>query len=71
MKWLDKLYHKFLWFAGFREGEHVSDMLARQKARLGPGWWAMVAFTFFAVLLVIAFLVWLTIHIVTYKLKNK
>ena len=71
MKWPDKAYHWFLWFTGFREGEHISDMLARQKARLGKGWWTLPALTFFAVLLVIAFLIWLTIHIATFKLKNK
>jgi hypothetical protein len=71
MKWLDRLYHKFLWFTGFREGEHISDMLARQKGRLGPGWWTLPALTFLFVLGLLAFLVWLTIHIATYKLKNK
>jgi len=70
MKRLDKAYHAFLWFCGFREGEHISDMLARQKSRLGKAWWTFPALTFFAVLLLIAFLVWLTIHIATYKLRH-
>ena len=36
--WLDKLYHKFLWFTGFRKGEHISDMLpARSRGLAGCG----------------------------------
>jgi len=71
MKWLDKAYHKFLWFCGFREGEHISDMLARQKARFGSWWWFFPVTTFLAFLALGAFLVWLTIHIATFKLHNE
>lgn len=71
MKWLDKAYHWLLWLAGFQEGEHVSDMLARQKSRLGARWWTFPALTFLCALGLLAFLVWLTIHVATYKLKTK
>lgn len=71
MKWLDKAYHAFLWFCGFREGEHISDMLARQKSRLGKGWWTFPVLTFLVLLGLIGFATWLTIHIVTFKLRNK
>ena len=71
MKWVDRIYHAALWLCGFREGEHVSDMLARQKSRLGKAWWTLPVLTFLFVLGLLAFLVWLTIHIATYKLKNK
>ena len=71
MKWLDKIYHAALWLCGFQEGEHVSDMLARQKSRLGKAWWTFPALTFLFALGLIAFLVWLTIHIATFKLRVK
>lgn len=71
MKWLDRAYHALLWLGGFREGEHASDMLARQKSRLGKGWWTFPALTFLFVLGLLAFLIWLTIHIATFKLRQK
>jgi hypothetical protein len=64
---MDVIYHKFLWFCGFAEGEHISDMLARQKQRLGLIWW------FFPILTIIGFLGftgWLFWHIATFKLKG-
>lgn len=67
MKWIDKIYHALLWFCGFQEGEHISDLLARQKKRLGKWWW------FFPITTIMAFLgitVWLVVHISTFKLKR-
>jgi len=64
---MDKVYHKFLWFTGFREGETVSALLARQKLRLGVFWWA---FPIITVVGFLAFTVWLIIHIATFKLKR-
>ncbi len=60
---LDKVYHFFLWFTGFQKEEHISDMLARQKARLGIGWWSFPVLTFLI-------LFWLFWHIATFKLKK-
>ena len=62
--WLDKLYHKFLWFTGFRKGEHISDMLARQKQRLGWVWWLLPIVTIGGFL---GFTGWLFWHIATYR----
>jgi hypothetical protein len=65
---IGKVCHAILWFLGFPAGEHISDMLARQKLRLGKGWWA------FPILTIAGFLtvaVWLTIHIATFKLRRK
>jgi len=41
---IDKIYHGFLWFCGFLEGEHISDMLWRQKDRLGRWYYLLLAF---------------------------
>lgn len=70
MRWLDKAYHWLLWLGGFQEGEHVSDMLARQKARIGGWWWVLVAITLLIILGVFIAALWLTRHIATYKLRR-
>ena len=51
-----KLYHALLWLLGFAPGEHITDMLRRQKRRLGFFWWLGLAggSGFFA---------WLILHI--------
>ncbi len=51
-------YKSFLWFWGFAEGEHITDMLRRQKQRLGGKvWWAGVSGIF-------GFLIWLVLHVI-------
>lgn len=62
---MDWLYHKILWFCGFREGEHVSDMLARQKKRIGWVWWLISISTIVGFL---GFSIWLLWHIATFVL---
>lgn len=52
-----ELYKILLWVWGFAEGEHITDMLRRQKQRLGKAWWAGVGGIF-------AFLIWLVLHII-------
>lgn len=66
----NKVYHKFLWFTGFLEGEHVSDMLARQKERLGVGWWCLPILTVLFIIGLLGFVFWLIWHIATFKLKK-
>jgi len=39
---MDKIYHFFLYWLGFPEGEHITDMLRRQKDRLGVRTWAII-----------------------------
>jgi len=51
------LYKVFLYFWGFAQGEHVTDMLRRQKQRLGKAWWIGVGGVF-------GFLIWLVLHII-------
>jgi len=36
---LINFYHFILWVVGFIEGDTISDMLRRQKERLGIVWW--------------------------------
>ncbi len=52
------VYKALLWFWGFAEGEHITDMLRRQKQRLGNKlWWAGVSGIF-------GFLIWLVLHVI-------
>lgn len=60
---LDKIYHVLLWLLGFREGEHITDMLRRQKDRFGKWWWCIPALSGLAYLSAGAFLSWLFLHI--------
>jgi hypothetical protein len=55
---LDKIYDWFLYNLGFIEGEHFSDMLARQRIRWGKGWFWVVGFTFFVVIGLIGFYIY-------------
>lgn len=68
---MDKIYHSFLWFSGFQKDEHISDLLARQKLRFGKWWWTFPILTIVFTLAFLALEIWLIIHIVTFKLKNK
>ena len=53
-----RVYKTFLWFSGFAEGEHITDMLRRQKQRLGSKvWWVSVSGIF-------GFLIWLVLHVI-------
>ena len=53
-----RVYTAFLWFWGFAEGEHITDMLRRQKQRLGGRvWWVGVSGIF-------GFLIWLVLHVI-------
>jgi hypothetical protein len=67
---MDAIYHKLLWFMGFKTGEHVSDMLARQKKRLGKWWWIFPITTMLATLCLFFFEIYLTIHVATFKLNE-
>jgi hypothetical protein len=67
---VDKIYHTFLWLMGFKTGEHISDMLARQKKRIGRWWWLLPITTIFSTLLLLVFEFYLTAHIATFKLKK-
>ena len=54
---IDKLYHWLLNLMGFLPGEHITDMLRRQKERLGWVWWAgLVTGT--------GFTTWLILHVI-------
>lgn len=65
--WLDKVYHGFLWLCGFKEGEHITDMLRRQKIRLGGWWWFFPVTTIALALSFLGFLIWLILHVLAKK----
>ncbi len=67
---MDKIYHTFLWLMGFQTGEHISDMLARQKKRLGKWWWVFPIITIVATFFFFIFEICLTVHIAMFKLKK-
>jgi hypothetical protein len=56
-KFLGRIYHWFLWLLGFAENEYISDMLKRQKSRLGVVWWVLSLST-------IGGLIWLFFHVI-------
>lgn len=66
---IDKVYHVFLYCMGFptkssevgESGEHITDMLQRQKERFGKLWW-IVAVGW--VVVSNLFYIWLLLHIV-------
>jgi hypothetical protein len=69
---IDKIYHLFLYCAGFAltpsdigiGGEHITDMLKRQKARFGVWWWvASIGFIVISLL----FYIWLLLHVIGIK----
>jgi len=51
-----KIYSYILHFLGFQQGEHITDMLKRQKQRLGVWWWLLPGATFGG-------LTWLLFHV--------
>ena len=59
-KWklINKIYHSLLEFAGFMVGETITNMLRRQKARLGKAWWVMVITSLVAGNGFLAWLIW-------------
>jgi len=65
---MTKLYEHLLWFMGFPSDMYISDMLARQKERLGSWWWCFPIITLISCVGALALSIWLTIHIATYKL---
>jgi len=65
---MSKLYRWFLWFCGFQEGDTISAMLARQKARLGAWWWFFPITTIVILLGFLGFAIWAVVHIITLKL---
>jgi len=68
-----KFYDLLLWITGFRKDEDdddtVSDMLWRQKQRMGAWWWLMAVGTIVLTAIVLGFQVWLLFHIVYLKAK--
>lgn len=71
--WGQSIYYWFLWIIGFREDEDdddtISDMLWRQKGRMGAWWWLMSITTIIFTLVILTFEVWLFFHIVYLKMK--
>jgi hypothetical protein len=67
---MDTIYHNLLCFMGFKTGETISNMLARQKKRLGKWWWIFPITTLLGTLCLLLLEVWLTIHVATLKLKE-
>lgn len=61
------LYGKLLWFLGFREGEYISDHLARQKERLGAWWWLFPIITILITIGLLGLEIWMVIHIIFWK----
>jgi hypothetical protein len=55
---------------GFKTGEHISDMLARQKKRLGKWWWIFPITTMLATFFLFILEICLTIHVAIFKLKE-
>lgn len=65
---LDKIYHWILYNLGFINGEHFSDMLARQRIRWGDATWLSVVFVTIALILgVICYYVWRLVDAVKSK----
>jgi len=64
------IYQKLLWFMGFKTGETISAMLARQKKRLGNWWWLFPITTLLGTLGLFIFEIWLTIHVAAFKLNQ-
>ncbi len=68
---IDKLYHKFLYVMGFAltpeevgiGGEHVTDMLQRQKERFPKAWWAVAIGSVVLSFLWFLFEIWLLLHV--------
>ena len=69
---IDKIYHFFLYYMGFPTkpsevgvgGEHITDMLQRQKERFGKLWWVtIIGWGLFANL----FYIWLLLHVIGIK----
>jgi len=62
-----KVYEAVLWFLGFAKDEqvtgqdHITDMLRRQKERLGKLWWfgAIIGAAF-----MVLFPIWLLLHVI-------
>ncbi len=67
---VDAIYHKLLWFMGFKTGEHVSNMLARQKKRLGKWWWIFPITTVIGTLALFFFEIWMMVHVAAFKLEE-
>lgn len=75
MELMNKFYDWLLWITGFQEDEEdddtFSDMLVRQKQRMGWVWWffpiTTIVFTF--CMLILEF--WLMFHIIWLKLRGR
>jgi hypothetical protein len=65
---MSKIYKWLLWYIGYtrEEGDEdkLSHMLVRQKERLGKWWWVLAGSTLIIVAIILAFLIWLTVHII-------
>ncbi len=67
---IDRIYHAFLYFMGFPrskeeilnpDGEHITDLLQRQKERFGAFWWVMAIGW---VVVGNLFYIWLLLHVI-------
>lgn len=71
---MTKLYNWFLWIIGFREDESdddtISDMLWRQKQRMGVWWWLMSIGTIVFTVAILGFQIWLLLHTIYLKAKG-
>jgi hypothetical protein len=72
---MDKLYHNFLYLMGFpvtpeevgSGGEHITDLLQRQKARFPTAWWIVAIGSIFLTFALLLFELWLLLHVIGIK----
>lgn len=68
---IDKLYHQFLYVMGFptnkdevgEGGEHITDLLQRQKQRFPGAWWAIAILSLVLSFCWLLFEIWLILHV--------
>jgi hypothetical protein len=72
---IDKMYHGFLYLMGFATspsevgegGEHITDLLQRQKQRFPKAWWAVAIGSVVLSVLWFLFEIWLLLHCIGIK----
>lgn len=67
---MEGIYKSLLWFLGFPEGQTISELLARQKQRLGKWWWLFPIGTIIVCLGLFITSIWLTFHVATFKIEE-
>jgi hypothetical protein len=69
---IDTLYHKFLYVMGFATtpsevgagGEHITDLLQRQKQRFPKAWWSVAILSLVLSFCFFLFELWLILHVI-------